>query len=169
VHRTLLFLILCIAVAVVPPLTARRGAPSDVAAFPGWPAQLEEKPLASVPLTEKDLRFLEDFPGRAGKFTDGESEILIRWVPRATRKLHPSADCFRGLGYSVKPLPAAEDGLGRRWGRFEAVRGGERLEVRERVFDESGGSWSDVSAWYWSAAFGRSRGPWWAVTVARKE
>lgn len=81
--------------------------------------------------------------------------------------LHPAADCFRGLGYEISSLPVRIDGEGQRWGVFEARRGGENLLVAERIYSAAdGGAWSDVPTWYWSALIGRSRGPWWAVTIA---
>ena len=55
-------------------------------------------------------------------------------------------------------------------------RGGEALTVVEQI-REAGGvhqspgcgvspqSWSDVSSWYWAALLGRTRGPWWAISL----
>jgi hypothetical protein len=117
---------------------------------------------------EADRRFAEAFPGRIAKFTDGRREILIRWVPNPTRKLHPASDCFRGMGYRIEPKPVVEDLRGRRWGSFEATRGGERIQVAERIYDSAGNGWTDVSAWYWSAILGRSSGPYWAITMMEK-
>jgi len=160
-----LFLILCLAAALVPFLPGGAGGDGCPDAFPGWPPQLDERPLSALALGERDARFVSGFPGRVGKFTDGEREILIRWVPRPTRKLHSGADCFRGMGFATKPLPVRVDGRGHRWSAFEVRRGALVLTVRERIFNETGGAWTDPSGWYWSALMGRSEGPYWAVTV----
>lgn len=110
---------------------------------------------------------MNDFPGRIGRFSDGEREIVIRWVTEATRKLHPASDCFQGLGYSIKPRALQRDDKGSLWSSFGASKGNERLRVRERIHSESGETWTDVSSWYWAAL--REEGPWWAITVAEKE
>ena len=62
-----------------------------------------------------------------------------------------------------KPVRDAE---GQLWSSFEARRGQEHLLVRENLVDADGRSFADVSSWYWSAVTGRSRGPWWARTIA---
>jgi hypothetical protein len=62
------------------------------------------------------------------------------------------------------------DAAGARWSEFTAARGEERWRVRERWRDpESGAAWTDVSAWWWAAQKGGTRGPWWAETVAWRE
>jgi len=161
-------LLVCLIAGIVPLLGAR-SPPRTVGNFPGWPGELVGKPLRMLPLGPIEQRFAEDFPGRIARFSDGEREIVIRWVSQETRKLHPASDCFRGSGYSVKPQPLAIDNDGARWGTFIASRGGEKLTVRERIYDAAGNQWTDVSAWYWSAATGKSQGPWWALTIASKQ
>jgi hypothetical protein len=37
--------------------------------------------------------------------------------------------------------------------------------VREQIRDAHGRTWSDVSAWYWSAVWNPDAGPWFATTV----
>lgn len=160
------FVLVCVLAAVVPLLGARP-APVVAGDFPGWPTEFEGKPLRELPLGAVEKRFAEDFPGRIGRFSDGQREIVIRWVSIETRKLHPSGDCFRGSGYTVSSQPLYYGSDGSQWGTFVASRGAERLLVNERVYDGHGNQWTDVSAWYWAATTGRSLGPWWAVTVAR--
>jgi hypothetical protein len=155
----------CVVAAVVP-LWGARPQPAPVGNFPGWPTQFAGKPLRELPLGPMEQRFAADFPGRIGRFGDGEGEIVIRWVAQETRKLHPASDCFRGNGYSITPQPLRVDGDGVRWGAFLAKRGALQLDVRERIYDGSGNQWTDVSAWYWAATTGKSVGPWWAITVA---
>ena len=87
-------------------------------AFPGWPTHYEGRALTELPLTQRELAFVRDFPGRVGRFSDGRREIIIRWVGAPTRRLHPAADCFRGLGYSMTPMPVRQDATGSRDGLF---------------------------------------------------
>ena len=160
-----LFVAAC-ALGAAAPLREGGGATNTVAdAFPGWPTSFEGKPLRSLPLSPLELQFQANFPGRVGRFSDGQRELIVRWVAAGTRKLHPSSDCFKANGYTL--VHQAVQQLGQeRWSAFSAVRGGQRYLVRERIHDSAGGQWSDVSAWYWAVQLGRSQGPWWAVTVA---
>lgn len=162
-------LIIALAAAAFAPFAARR-APAGISmdAFPGWPAEFEGRPMRLLPLAGREAGFVRGFPGRIGRFSDGTNEIVVRWVVEPTRKLHPSADCFRGLGYAIVPADSSRDAAGRRWSAFLAVKGGETLLVRELIEGPDGRSWSDVASWYWPAALGRAPGPWWAFTVARK-
>jgi hypothetical protein len=159
-------LLLVCAIAAAVPLFGTLSPPAPIGSFPGWPTRFAGKALRPLPLGRIEYRFSRDFPGHVGRFSDGEREIVMRWVAQETRKLHPASDCFRGSGYSITPRPLALDPDGSRWGTFIATRGTERLQVRERIYDASGNQWTDVSAWYWSAATGKSRGPWWAITIA---
>ena len=164
------FALACIIVALLPLIP--RNTPSPIATgFPGWPTEFEGRALTELPLTERELRFAEGFPGKLGRFHDGTRELVIRWVKQETRMLHSAADCFQGLGYQITPLPLQNDANGSRWQSFTAQRQDERLHIRERIFEVQGEthgkqSWSDVSAWYWQALLGRTKGAWWAVTVA---
>jgi len=156
----------------MPFVSARFETPATGAAamaFPGWPGTFEGRTLTPLPLNEMENKFATDFPGRIARFSDGEREIIIRWVTEATRKMHPASDCFQGLGYSVKPLAAHRDESGSLWTSFAATKGSERLRVYERIHAASGESWTDVSAWYWSALRHEGSGSWWAITVAEKQ
>jgi hypothetical protein len=171
-QRIALYLTVCTLAALMPllPSQSKRSAtPNPVVAFGGWPQAIEGQVLRPLPLTERELRFGGDFPGQIGRFTDGQREVIVRWVAEATRKLHPASDCFEGVGFHVKPLPLHVDRNGSLWSSFIATRGNERLRVRERIYTETGESWTDVSSWYWAAARETSVGPWWAVTVAERE
>lgn len=137
--------------------------------FPAWPATWEGRPIRAVPLSERELIFNRNFPGQVAKFTDGERELILRWVTKATRQLHSSSDCFRGLGYRIDPRPAVLDARGARWSCFAAERGGSRLLVRERIADENGREWTDVSAWFWSVLLRQTEGPWTAVTIVESQ
>lgn len=156
-----------LALSALVPLLPHDSAPTHAtSAEPNWTESFEGRRLTRLPLSQREQRFHRNFPGRVARFTDGERELVVRWVAEETRRLHPAADCLRGAGYTVTPLPQHVDDEGNAWSCVEAVRKGERLCVRERVHDLDGGSWADVSAWYWAARLGNTQGPWWAVTVA---
>ena len=162
----LAFALACILAALAP----FAGAPAHTVnanGFPGWPRSFEGRPLKQLPLTAIEQRFQQNFPGRVGRFSDGEREVIIRWVSEGTRKLHSSADCFKANGYQLTAQPVTVRGQ-ERWSGFLATRGAQQLAVRERIHDAAGHQWSDVSAWYWAVQLGQSGGPWWALTVAAK-
>lgn len=171
-RRTFVYLIIC-ALAALIPMFPLRSQQSNVAsarvAFGEWPARFEGHALTPLPLTERELRFGNDFPGKIGRFSDGRREVIVRWVYEATRRLHSASDCFEGIGFSVRPLPLHVDENGSRWSSFVATRGKERLRVRERIYTDTGESWTDVSSWYWAALQDTHPGPWWAITVAEPE
>ena len=131
-----------------------------------WPRELEGKPLEMIELSGAEKFFLADFPGSVGRFTDGSRDIIVRIIDRETRKLHPAADCLKGSGYHVKPMPLLVDSEGRTWGRVEARRGTTVLEVREIIVDAQGNSWPDVSSWFWAGALKRAKGPYTAFVVS---
>ncbi len=165
-----LFIFCCLLAAIAPFAPFRREAANPQSTFPGWPTQFEGRTLTQLPLSSREERFAADFPGRIARFSDGRREIIIRWVTRETRALHPASDCFKGLGYSTRSLPAHVDPAGRHWGSFQALRGDEALRVHERVFDSMDkASWSDVSSWYWQTLMGKTSGGWWAITVAERQ
>ena len=115
------FLALC-ALAALLPTFERGAAPARAESFSGWPAEWEGEALREVPLSARELQFNSNFPGRIAKFTDGRRELILRWVTQGTRQLHGSADCFRGLGYSVTPQPGINDGKRGMWSSFTAQR-----------------------------------------------
>jgi hypothetical protein len=132
-----------------------------------WPAVFEGRMLSPLPVSKRESEFYENFPGQMKKFSDGEKEIVIRWIQAPTRMLHPSMHCYKGFGYDVVPQPLWLDAQGSLWGCFSASKKGQRTAfVREQIRDSSGKSWPDISAWYWSAVMGKTKGPWQAVTVA---
>lgn len=162
-----LFLLAALAAALAPLFKSTRENVSQFAAgFPGWPSQYEGRPLTELPLSSREQAFVRDFPGRIGRFSDGNREIIMRWVAEPTRRLHPASDCFRGSGYKITPLPLQRDAAGTPMGCFRASRHGEAMSVCEALRDDHGHTWSDASSWYWTTMFGGSEGPWWSVVVA---
>lgn len=157
--------LLLVGAAVRPLGTVTPEVADRTSAFPGWPETFDGRALVPVAASEREARFAAGFPGRVAAFTDGDRAVVIRWVARETRKLHPALHCLRGLGYAAQPGPVWRDGGGQCWGTTVAERGGRKLRVRERITDGSQGEWTDVSAWWWDAWRGSSVGPWWAVTV----
>jgi hypothetical protein len=172
----LVLLPLAAVAGLAPGLLARhRGAPDDAdasaraavsaphtlaTALPGWRA---------LPLSEVELRFARRFPGTLARLTDEHQVLVLREVRQPTRMLHPAADCYQALGYRIQAERLERDAQARVWRCFEATHGGTgaRLAVCERIEDAAGQSWTDASAWYWSASLGQSHGPWRALTVAR--
>ncbi|MEJ7807701.1 MAG: hypothetical protein WKG03_17485 [Telluria sp.] len=162
---TMVFALVCALGALAPLAAGPRNMAALAPGFPGWPPSFEGRRLTQLPLTQIEQRFQKNFPGRVGRFTDGEREIIIRWVAEGTRKLHSSGDCFKANGYQLTAQPVKLKGE-QRWSAFLARRGAQQFAVHERIHDADGGQWSDVSAWYWAVQLGQTHGPWWAVTVA---
>lgn len=137
------------------------------AGFFEWPSTFEGQTLRPLALTAVERRFAEDFPGRLARFAAGPRTLVLRQVQVPTRKLHPAADCYRALGFRISAIAlhrrASGEGLQR---CFLASAASGRLRVCEYIEDAAGRSFSDTSAWYWSALAGTSPGPWRAVTVA---
>jgi hypothetical protein len=131
-----------------------------------WPTSFRGRSMVPLPLSPVERRFAKQFPGRIGRFSDGRSNIIVRLVEQPTRLLHPAADCFRGIGYRVARAQVRLDEDGRNWSCFKAEKNGQQHMVCERIYDARGGTWTDVSSWYWAAVLGKTSGPWWAVTVA---
>ena len=147
---------------------ARQAAPAaPVTASPEWPMQWDGKGLRPLALSAVEQRFASRFPGHIARMTDGEQVLVLRAVNEPTRQLHPAADCYRGLGYTIRNAQLEADAKDQLWRCFVAERGGQSTRVCERIVDAAGHAFTDTSSWYWAAQFGRSTGPWQAVTVAR--
>lgn len=165
-----LLLMAAAAVSAALPWLAPRSSEAAVhAAFKGFPGRIEGRAITRLEMSAREAAFARDFPGRIGRFTDGEREIIVRWVASPTRRLHPAADCLRGIGYAVTPAPMRRTAEGALQSCVRAAKGADRLLVCEHVTDGAGRSWSDVSAWYWHALFAGEGGSWWSVVVARPE
>ncbi len=154
-----------VAASAAMPLLPRKAQPVREANAFTWPTELVAPDWQAQPLAEREARFAREFPGEIAVFATPDGRTMVaRRVLRPTRKLHPAADCLRAVGYTIeaRPIYTAADGV--EWGVCEATRGRERLRVRERLLGQDGRRWTDASAWFWAAAFGRASGPWWAIT-----
>lgn len=166
-----LFTLTGLVAAILLPLAkpATQAAPLDSTslsnAFPGWPKTFEGRTLERLPLTEREQILATGFPGRIGRFHDGQREIVLRWVTRPTRKLHPVSHCFVAHGWELRQRTITTDADGNAWAALTFAKDGEVQRVREAIHDGDGQRWTDVSAWYWSALLERSPAPWWAVAV----
>ena len=160
-----IFVINCIIAFIVPVFAVGNQSAKVNQAIGNFPTIFEGKQLQELGLSEREQFFLNDFPGEIKRFTDGNREIIIRFVTTATRKLHSASDCFSAIGYSIKPLPLKIDESNKNWACFTAKKGEESLNVCERIYTENSESWTDVSAWYWSALSNENK-DYWAVTVA---
>jgi hypothetical protein len=154
-------------VAALVPLLAARDAVDSPVAVPAWPHEFRGRPLLPVALSAEERRFLSGFPGEVARFTDGERDIVLRWVTRPTRQLHPAEDCYRAMGYTVTATRIHADRDGARWRCFEVTRGETTRSVCEQLRDTDGTHWTDVSSWYWAAILQRTRGPWLVTTLAQ--
>lgn len=166
--RTLVVYLATCGLAALVPLLPRPGERPQSAPV-AFPASFEGRPLHELPLGERDRRFARDFPGRIGLYSDGRRQIVLRYITRATRRVHPIADCLKAVGYAIEPRPARRGPDGTTWSCLSATRKDERLEVCEQLRDAAGATWPDPSTWYWPALVGASRGPWWSTTIVEAQ
>jgi hypothetical protein len=155
------------AAALTPMLDRRDAAPTAPSQSREWPHEFRGRPLVRVPMNEDERRFLADFPGIVARFSDGEHDIIMRWVDRPTRKLHPAEDCYRGWGYELSQSRIHDDADGTLWRCFTARKDGRAREVCEQLRDLEGTHFTDVSSWYWAATLRQTTGPWLVTTVSR--
>jgi hypothetical protein len=163
--RDLMALFLVLALAALVPLAFPEDTESPPApeGFPGWPTELDGQTLTRVPLGPREERFYALFPTHVARFTDGESEYVLRWIAKPSRHMHPASACFQGTGWTWLELPPQTAGDGRVWGQARAIRDGRTVMVSEQVRGPSGETWSDVPVWFWEASLGRANGPWWSI------
>jgi exosortase/archaeosortase family protein len=159
-------LALCLCASVLPVVQPATTAGALPDAQPQWPSQINGRAVVEVESLAEERAFAADFPGHMKRFTDGSKSYFVRVVNKETRQLHPSSDCFKGLGYSIEHQPLVVLPDGTRWSSFVAEKGRQRYRIVERIFDKNGRSWTDVSEWYWHACFNPASGPWTDITVA---
>lgn len=169
VGRTEQRLLVC--AAVLAPLlafgTPRTPAPPDLGQGPSvFTFDGLTLPLHPLPSTDAEVAFAKSFPGTLASYQWGGSQVILRRVNEATRRLHPSGDCLRAAGFETTESITVTLGDGSQWARFSATRDGIRRTVHERITSSRDGSaWTDVSAWYWAALRRPLNGPWQAETV----
>jgi hypothetical protein len=129
-----------------------------------WPQKIEGKKLIQIPMAEQDKVFLRHFPGKVGRFHDGENEYILRYVTRPSRKLHSASVCLKSNGAKISPLPLYQGPQGRMWSRFNAKWKDKFYLVSEIIIDKNQTTISDASSWYWQALFKQSTGPWLSIT-----
>lgn len=164
--QQIIFVAACLSAFVTPFILGGKETVKTNEYVVSFPKEFDGKLLKQLELSEREQFFLNDFPGEIRRFTDGNRELIIRYVATATRKLHPASDCFSAIGYSIKPLPLKIDDNQQKWSCFKATKDNESLNVCERIYSENGKSWTDVSSWYWSAISEETGQGYWAVTVA---
>jgi exosortase/archaeosortase family protein len=126
-------------------------------------------PLRPMPSTAEEAAFAKSFPGTLSSHRWGDDQVILRRMTEATRRLHPSRDCLSAAGFETTDAITVTRPDGSEWANFSAVRNGEQLMVFERIVSErNGATWTDVSAWYWSAMRHPLNGPWEAETVISK-
>jgi len=170
--------------AVVPLATSEPVQARTPMRQPEWPERYEGERIRPLALSDVEQRFAAQFPGAIARFTDERRVITLRQVTSPTRKLHPAADCYRGLGYRVSDIALSHrspsrsasdaDAISSARARepvllqrcFVASKEGRRLRVCEYIEDAAGQGFTDTSAWYWAALLGESEGPWLAATTA---
>ncbi len=157
---------LLVVLATVAPLFQQHKQEIVSSSSPDWNEVITRNSLHEIKdnRREQSTGFASGFPGIVKIFSDGQRDYIVRWVTNYTRQLHPSSDCFRASGYQIEFGPLVEaDGAS--WSSFIAEKEKLRLKVRERTYDQIGNSYTDVSQWFWSACLGKTRGPWWSITV----
>lgn len=167
----LTFVLAALAAAAAPLVhTPSRPAASTGGDFPGWPQTYEGRPLTMLPLSAREASFGRDFPGRIARFSDGSREIIVRYVTEATRRLHPAADCLKGVGYTITPRPVRRDATGAPMSCIRAAQKDHALDVCEIIHSAQANHavehWPDVSAWYWTTLANGATGPWWSFVIA---
>ena len=77
-RRLMPFCVLCMLAGLAPLVAGDLNFVRLAQSFPGWPGSFNGKQLRQLPLTDKESTFLQSFPGRIGRFTDGQREYIIR-------------------------------------------------------------------------------------------
>lgn len=140
--------------------------------FLPWPTEWNGQPVTALSPDALEARFAADFPGQIRRSALPDGQVILRRVTRATRKLHPTADCLRASGFRLVGMMNETVGTdggpvlayrmtapdGRIWEIEESVRG-----LRDSFRAAS------ASDWFWHALAHPESGPWEAVTVMRSQ
>jgi hypothetical protein len=164
VLRLVLF-ISCLVAALVP-LTENKKIGKISTTFI-TPPGVDLSNFTEVQLIDKEKLLETSFPGATKRFESANQQLIVRYIVEPSRKVHPAEMCFRAWGYKIVWRP----GRGGKNGRsscFEAEREGKRCLVCEQVIATDAESFPDVSAWYYQAILGRTKGPWWSLLEVQK-
>ncbi len=167
-HRSF-FAVACALALTATFLPERAPSEPNLQAFGGWPTVYEGQRLTEEPAPPELAEFYRHFPGKVAYFRSGSTRYVFRFLTAPTRRLHPARQCYRASGYDTSHERSCRREDGQRYGCFTARRGTDAVRVSERLYDASGASWTDVSAWYFAAMLGDSQGPWWSVTIAEPD
>ena len=134
-NKRFIALVVSALIAAITPVAFARSIDNSISTrdFPGWPEKYDGATLQPVPPSEADTAFYNDFPGKIQCFSLGAKRVIIRWVAKPTRQLHPSSDCFRGLGYDINYEPLITDKNGIRWSNFTARKEGRSFFAHESI------------------------------------
>jgi exosortase/archaeosortase family protein len=145
---------------------ATRQPKPNLEGFHAWVTEFEGNALVADGEPAEAANVYQDFPGKVAFFRTKTQRLVLRWIGQSTRKLHPAEHCYRANGYRVDHARQCVRAGGVRFGCFLAAKGNRRVQVSERIYDDRGGNWTDVSSWYWAALVGQTKGPWHSVTLA---
>ena len=110
------------------PLVPRDGVDrGELPGFKGWPTHLDGRVLTPLPLEEREARIAQTLPGRIARMTDGQREVIYRWIAEPPRAIHGSEGWLRGSGYNVGAVTVDGAVKGRRGRGFVGTRGPTRL------------------------------------------
>ncbi|MBX9690380.1 MAG: exosortase/archaeosortase family protein [Candidatus Obscuribacterales bacterium] len=163
-NKVLLLSMLLSALAAIVPLCLKEPAGTALEAEPRWPLKINGAEVRVLESNETRDKFAESFPGKIKVFSDGSRKYIMRWIHTESRQLHPSSDCYKGMGFSIEHGPLVSI-LGNRYSSFIAVKNGRKYRILERIYDEHGSSWTEPSEWYWAATLDKTSGPWWDLVV----
>lgn len=169
-HELAANLLLVLAAALTPFMLLHKPSPAVVRTNLPPPSEFTFNgitlPLMPIEPTPTEQAFAKSFPGSLQSHQWGAGQVVMRTSLKATRRLHPSRDCLRAAGFQTTDAVTVRTTDGAEWSRFHASRDGIRLRVHERIVSEqTGESWTDVTAWYWAALRHPLNGPWRAETV----
>ncbi|HEY9774038.1 MAG TPA: archaeosortase/exosortase family protein [Planktothrix sp.] len=167
---------LLVVAGVLPFLTPKPSHAADMQQFPGWPTTIAGHVLKPCPqLQPSQLEAQLHFdPGKMAIFTDetGRRVYIVRWITHTSREVHSASDCYRASSDSdVHWFGIRKLDDGNEYACFTSVEKNHPRPtlVCERIFDDHGHNYTDVSTWFWSSMFEQTKPPWWAVTIAESE
>lgn len=156
------YVLACFAAAAAPIFADARPTRHD---FPGWPSQLDGRPLTRLPDTPEEIRFYAEQPTRHARFSDGQRIVLMRWADERVEGFHLAGPCFEAFGFELQELPAraASESC------FRAQRGDVVQRVCEHIRDGQGRTYASMRAWRLAQALRTTEPPYLGVSVVELE